>query len=244
MTPSLAEAALAVAVRGWPVFPCRADKRPACWHGCKDATTDGDAIRRLFKGGNAALIAIATGEPSGIVAIDTDPAAFAWFEPRRNHALFPPTRAHRTPRGGWHLLYRRPAAGLRCSIGKLARGADIRGDGGYLVIPPSSGYTVIDEREPAPFPAWILAALARIDETRARKAALRPAPEPGDIAALHRFVAASRDGERNSRLFWAACRAGEHATELMSAAQRTGLAATEARATILSAMRTAGKSRR
>jgi hypothetical protein len=179
MTLSLAEAALAVAVRGWPVFPCRADRRPACWHGCKDATTDRDAIRRLFKAGNAALIAIATGEPSGMVAIDIDPAAFAWFELRRNHGLFPPTRTHRTPGGGWHLLYRRPAAGLRC------------------------------------------AALARIDETRPRKAALRPAPEPGNMTALERFVAASREGERNSRLFWAACRAGEHATELMDAAQRT-----------------------
>jgi hypothetical protein len=100
---------------------------------------------------------------------------------------------------------------------------------------------VIDDREPTSFPAWVLSALGRIDETRARKAALRPLPASGDISALERFVAASHEGERNIRLFWAACRAGEDAAALMAAAQATGLPLTEAKATIASAMRTTGK---
>jgi hypothetical protein len=241
MTPPLVEAALAVAARGWPVLPCRADKRPACARGHLDATTDPAAIHRLFNSGNAALLAIATGAPSDIAAVDIDPAAFQWFEARRKRGLFPPTLAHKTPRGGWHLIYRRPANGLRSCNGKLARGVDLKADGGYLVIPPSPGYSVIDERDPASFPAWIIAALAGIDERRARKAALRPASEPGDIDALARFVAASREGQRNTRLFWAACRAGKDAAALMASASAAGLPVPEAKATILSALRTTGR---
>jgi hypothetical protein len=187
------------------------------------------------------MLAIATGEASGIVALDIDPDAFHWYEARRKLDLFPPTLTHRTPRGGWHLIYRRPAAGLRCSAGKLARGADVRADSGYLVIPPSAGYTVVEDREPASFPAWISAALARIGETRARKTALRPASEPSDIAALARFVPQGHEGERNARLFWAACRASGDAEALMAPAIAAGLPASEAKATIRSAMRAAGR---
>jgi hypothetical protein len=87
-------------------------------------------------------------------------------------------------------------------------------------------YTVIDNREPTSFPAWVLAALARIDGMRARNAALRPLFASGDNRPLERFVAASREG--------AACRAGRDAAALMAAARATGLPATEAKATIAS----------
>jgi hypothetical protein len=76
---------------------------------------------------------------------------------------------------------------------------------------------------------------------RARRAALRPAIETSDVAALARFVAASPEGERNARLFWAACRAGAAAEALTPAAIAAGLPPTEATATIRSAMQTAGK---
>jgi bifunctional DNA primase/polymerase-like protein len=42
------EAALELAERGIQVFPCRADKRPACEHGFKDASTDPALIQEWW----------------------------------------------------------------------------------------------------------------------------------------------------------------------------------------------------
>jgi hypothetical protein len=79
MTEPLFTAALFAAGRGWSVLFCKADKTPACRHGFRDASLDPAEIARLLSEPGAALLAIATGEPSGIVAIDIDPVAFKWF---------------------------------------------------------------------------------------------------------------------------------------------------------------------
>lgn len=231
----------AVAVSGGlkaPVFPVSSNKVPACPHGCKDATADPQAILRLFDAApSAAFVAIATGEPSGLAAIDIDPAALPWFEIKER--LFRPTWKQRTPRGGYHLLYRWPP-GLRNSAGKLAPAVDVRGSGGSCIV-YGPAYEVVDDRDPAPFPAWVEAALRRVDEQRAirdaRLARRFGADRPANVPALVRFVMSSGSGERNARLFWAARKALSEAMALLPAAVECGLPLPEARATILSAMR-------
>ena len=68
------QAALQYAALGWHVFPCAVEKKkPATPHGFKDATTDEATIRRWWTTNPRFNIGLATGEISGIIALDIDP---------------------------------------------------------------------------------------------------------------------------------------------------------------------------
>lgn len=43
----------------------------------------------------------------------------------------------RTGSGGMHLFFAHPGHAVRNSAGLLAPGLDVRGDGGYIIAPPS-----------------------------------------------------------------------------------------------------------
>ena len=59
---------------GFQVFPCEPDgKAPATSNGCKDASDDKDVVASWFTSLPDSNIGIATGEPSGFIAIDIDP---------------------------------------------------------------------------------------------------------------------------------------------------------------------------
>jgi hypothetical protein len=169
--------ALALAARGWHVFPCApGGKRPALRGNWQDlATTSPDRVRAWWARA-AYNIGIACG-PSGLVVIDLDiphreqpakraPAAAA---PGTDvltalcdqHAQpYPlPTYAVDTPSGGCHLYYAAPEVLVRNSAGRLGPQIDVRADGGYVIGSGSrtgeSAYTAWDERAPVPLPAWI-----------------------------------------------------------------------------------------
>lgn len=143
-------AARGYAARGWPVFPCKpGTKVPAIAGGCHSAFTDPEKITRTWgwdkeKHPN---IAIATGELSGILVVDLDNK-----KPDENgHEQFSAlchelgVQPHEidtyfvdTPTGGRHLYFEHPGFGFY--IGNRTRirpGIDLRGDGGYVVAPPS-----------------------------------------------------------------------------------------------------------
>jgi putative DNA primase/helicase len=72
----------------------------------------------------------------------------------------PPTRAVKTPRKGYHLIFRYPEAG---EIGRLIGvlpGIDLLGDNGYIIASGScvdgKYYEVLRDREPAPCPPILL----------------------------------------------------------------------------------------
>ena len=69
---TLISQALRLAEEGFPVFPCKGDKTPACRQGFHDATTDPDKIQRLFARTDADLIGLPTGKASGLLVIDID----------------------------------------------------------------------------------------------------------------------------------------------------------------------------
>ena len=172
MTPlSLIDVAISL---GCPVFPCGKSKKPAIpkkegGRGFHDATSDPTAIRLLFSRCKPSLIGVPTGEVTGFDVLDLDyrNGAMAWENEHRDK--LPRTRAHQTQSGGRHLLFKH-APGVRNLASKFAPGMDVRGSGGYIVMPPSTGYTVIDDAEIAEWPDWLLAIVLQ------QKEAPRPPP--------------------------------------------------------------------
>jgi hypothetical protein len=172
MTMRLMSRALQLAERGWYVFPLRCgDKRPlpgfTKWEA--RATTDRAQITRWWSAAPY-NIGIATG-PSGLVVIDCDTSGGA--EPSQWCLLgdvveiagkqLPRTFSVRTPSGGLHLYFAAPDQLLGNTAGKLGRGIDTRGIGGYVVGPGSvcgaRYYTIIDASPVVQLPALLIDAL-------------------------------------------------------------------------------------
>jgi hypothetical protein len=203
----LLRAALEYAARGWPVFPCKpGGKRPLTERGHLDATTDPSKITAWWNRWPNANIGIPTGERTGLLVLDVDhPAGLDALEAERG--ALPSTRTHSTGSGGMHHLYRYPAGEeVRNSAGKLAAGLDVRGEGGYVIAPPSSTtrpYEVLDDLPLAEPPAGLLEALRRKPEPRS--------VDPGGRAGLSDVSSDVEgppipDGQRDDTLFHIGCR--------------------------------------
>lgn len=138
------ESALKYAARGWAVFPVSKDKNPLVKNGFKDATTDAQTIREWFTHYTGANIGIATGQVSGglvviDVDIDEDNGKFGNESLEdycdQNGLFFSDTLSATTGRGGKH-YYFHSSEPFGCKVGAL-KDVDIRGDGGYVIAPPS-----------------------------------------------------------------------------------------------------------
>jgi putative DNA primase/helicase len=189
------EAALGYALRGLHVFPAR-EKVPATPHGHLDATTDPVIIREWFARMSSANLAIASGARSGLVVLDVDPRhggddALADLE--HIHRVLPETPRVLTGGGGVHIYFAHPGATVSCSAGVLGAGLDVRGDGGYVIAPPSvhaSGRPYawqigasLEDISLAPPPVWLLERLTSPNPHRVHR--------DGELLALG---AGSRNG--------------------------------------------------
>jgi bifunctional DNA primase/polymerase-like protein/primase-like protein len=135
-------AALRYAAHGWPVFPCESrGKRPTTRNGLTDATTNREQIERWWPTDGSANVAVRTGKPSQLVVLDVDGdvGKDSLHELEREHGDLPDTASVITPRGGQHIYFTHPGHEIRNSAGQLGFGLDIRGDGGYVLAPPSMG---------------------------------------------------------------------------------------------------------
>jgi hypothetical protein len=161
----LVAAALTYAEAGLPVLPLRG-KVPRIEGGLTRASTDAETVTRWWKRWPDANIGIRTGTDSGLLVLDVDfqhggGATLKELEDR--HGKLPETAQALTGGGGRHYLFRHPGREVRNSAGRLGRGLDVRGDGGYIVAPPSSHESGRDyrwmrtiERGLADPPAWLL----------------------------------------------------------------------------------------
>lgn len=136
--PTTLDAALDYAARGWHVFPLKPQsKEPATRRGFYDATTNPEKLRRWFARGYPYNIGIRTGTPSGIFIFDADgeTGARSLRELECKYEPFPQAPISTTGKGR-HFWFKTDAP-IPCSVGKVAPDIDIRGDGGYVVAPPS-----------------------------------------------------------------------------------------------------------
>ena len=178
-------AALAYASGGLPIFLVRSDKTPYTDHGFKDATTDEATIRAWFERWPDAGIATPTGPDWFALDIDDEQALEAL---EAEHGQLPPTVQAATPRPGRHIYLRGEATNGR---GSLPDGIDVRGQGGYVLLPPSphangvyEWRTAPDEMPIAPAPGWLLRLLTDAEGRRS-------APPVGDEIP---------EGQRNTTL--------------------------------------------
>lgn len=129
------------------------------------ATRDRSVIEAMMieAGERATAIGVATGA-AGLIVIDDDrakkddPVAEAFFA--RHAAELAQARIHRTTSGGKHFIF--AAAGAVVSSRKTADAIDIRGASGFVVWPPSLGYSVVHDVEPPEMSRALLADLLRM----------------------------------------------------------------------------------
>lgn len=142
--PSMYDAAIEYAKKGFAVFPLKyRDKVPLTRNGCKDATTDAAQIKAWWQKYPNANIGLATGSVSqNVFVIDLDidedrgiDGYHSLKDWQREHGDFPETWTAITGRGGYHLYYR--GNGKIKNRAGIIDGVDIRGNGGYVVAPPS-----------------------------------------------------------------------------------------------------------
>ncbi|WP_170958816.1 bifunctional DNA primase/polymerase [Magnetospirillum sp. 15-1] len=184
------EIALRYAAAGMPVFPCDpATKRPLTPNGFHDATTDPAIIQAWWLQYLGAMIGCPTGAKSGIWVfdVDVDPTKGKDGEASlaalvNAHSPLPSTRIHRTPSGGRHYIFSMPVGQeVRCSANAIGPGLDVRGDGGYVIMPGSiredgAEYTVVQDCAPVAAPEWLLNLT-----TSSRGQPSRPLPVDGKI---------------------------------------------------------------
>jgi hypothetical protein len=242
---------------GYFCFPCGQHKRPTCPHGFQDAVVDPDQLEELWHRHPGTLVGVATGAKSGISVLDIDKKhrpAHEWWAAHRGRLL--PTRVHRTRSGGLHLIFRH-REGIRNSEGIIAKGVDTRGEGGYCIWWPGTGFQVLADPGIQAWPEW-LTVKAPVPVPPPLPISRRAIAARGDLRpTLHRAKGILRtmveapEGERNRVLFWAACRTRDMyaAAELdhpsamqvldllREAAARAGLPQRETERTITSAFR-------
>ena len=242
--PVLGQAALAYAERGWQVLPLwwpattggcacglpdcdSVGKHPIprlAPHGLLDATSRIEAVGEWWRSVPQANVGIRTGAESGLIVLDVDGRAglLALRALVVSRAAF---RARWVRTGsGWHGYFAHPGTDVPNSAGRLGEGLDVRGEGGYVVAPPSlhgSGrrYRWIRPQRAAgdlpPLPGWLLdlaappapagsgprLILLRTDDASAYASAA--------LEGETREVAQAPPGQRNHRLNRAAFRLGQ-----------------------------------
>lgn len=129
--------ALEVALAGLRVFPVKLDKSPLTPRGFNDATTDPDEVGQLWERSPEAGIGTPTGAEAGFDVLDVDgeTGRESLREYEEEHGPIADTAIVETGGGGLHYFLRHdPLMGNRVG---LLPGIDVRGEGGYVILPPS-----------------------------------------------------------------------------------------------------------
>ena len=158
-TKELLEAALLYEKKGWSVFPVNSQtKRPLIeWKTCQNKPASPEQIKEWWKKYAYAGIGLVTGKISNLIVLDIDGEEGKKYIKDKGIA---PTPCVKTKRGE-HYYFKHPGFTIQNFAKK--KGLDLRGDGGYVVLPPSkhpSGlryeWMLSPEEELADPPDWLL----------------------------------------------------------------------------------------
>lgn len=259
---TIANAALTYAAKGLPVFPCNIDKKPMTKNGFYDATTDQAAIESWWRENPFASIGVPTGQDFFVLDVDLPKGPETLKLLEKHHGSLPTTKKQRTGSGGLHYFFRIPeGVEIRNSAGKIGPGLDVRGSGGYVIIPPSgrpSGgkYKFVNKFSIAEPPAWLV---SLINDSESKSCQVAEIPNYGGSrygkAALEdelTILANTGVGNRNHALNRAAFALGqlvaggeldqgEVDSSLINVACQIGLTEREARRTIESGIASGSK---
>jgi hypothetical protein len=156
-------AALDYAGRGFAVFPCMPrTKKPPWKGGFYKATTNPATISRWWLANPDYNVGIATGIVSRvwILDVDGDAGATSLAKLEAKHEPLPDTLISVTAEG-CHFWFAYTAS-ISCSADdRISRGLHVRGDGGYVLAPPSVHpdgpvYRWTNNRPPAVAPEWLV----------------------------------------------------------------------------------------
>lgn len=152
-------------------------KQGTTWKQFQSRIASKDELWAALEKYNTCAVAMVGGKVSGnLEIIDIDVKYFAGIDAilfadidKFFPALFAKLRIHKTPSGGYHLLYRvadgeipsnmklagRPASDeeLKTAQTKVYNFLETRGEGGYALLPPSMGYAV-QQDVPIPVITW------------------------------------------------------------------------------------------
>lgn len=180
----LLRGALEYAAAGYYVFPCEPEHKVPLegTHGFKDATVDLQQIEAWWVDREDANVAVACGA-SNLFVVDVDSynepealgdhlALLDGSHPWINGRDWPGTYTTRTASGGLQFWFSQPEEGdmLRNGASVLRDNIDQRGDGGYIVAPPSIAmgkdgsmgeYVVLRNDPVARVPDWIVETLRK-----------------------------------------------------------------------------------
>jgi hypothetical protein len=174
LAANMESAAVAYAERGWSVIPIEVEgKRPLVpWEAFQRRVADTSEIGDWFWRWPSANVGVVTGSVSHLVVLDVDPrhgGAESLAKAEEAEGCLPLTIEATTGSGGRHVYFAHPGGLVRNRVGLLP-GIDLRGDGGYVVAPPSvhcSGtrYAWVPAHAPgeaalAGLPSWLLALVA------------------------------------------------------------------------------------
>ena len=216
----------------WPVFPLHPNSKIAAIAGSFNAaSTDHRQIDQWYAENRNYNWAVATGRGS-IVVVDSDGERGRSSIAELACGGWPETFTVKTRTGIGRHFYFQPPLGfeLPCSASALASGVDIRGKGGYVVIPPSyvpgdykgpgGTYEILLDLPVVPLPDWLESKLRQLYRPRHTKVALslRPVrPEtPRNIALLREqlcFINADCGYERYRCIVWAILSSGWECAE-------------------------------
>lgn len=176
--------------RGWHPIPVRPDRKVPRFE-WKAYQTQKPTLKELISWWTAHprdRVGLVTGAVPSLVVIDVDPRHGGTLE-----GLDGITGASviQTPSGGYHVYMAHPGRPVPSRAG-VRRGVDVRGDGGFVLAPPSPGYVlqgaaIRDSLPPAP--SWVCVERQGTGESsQARK-------PPGWFATT--FAGSTPEGERN-----------------------------------------------